>query len=362
MTDKKKRTVVPFGPQHPVLPEPIHLDLVLEDEKVVEAIPSIGYVHRGLESLVDKREFADYVYLAERICGICSFTHSSTYCQGIESIMNIEVPKHATYLRTLWGEYSRIHSHLLWLGLFADSLGFESLFNYAWKIRESVLNELEATTGGRVIQGVCKVGGVRRDISPDMLSAMDSRLDTIEDDMKELSKIFLNDGTLKKRLIGKGKLPPDMAYNLGAVGPVARGSGLEIDARMSGYLAYDDLGFRPVISKGCDGYSRCLVRCRELLQSVELIRRVITDIPDGDISVDVKGNPDGEYFSRSEQPRGEVIHYIRGNGTKHLSQFRVRTPTLSNIPPLVAMLPGCELADIPQIVLTIDPCIGCMER
>ncbi|HJK67703.1 MAG TPA: nickel-dependent hydrogenase large subunit, partial [Methanocorpusculum sp.] len=235
-----KRTVVPFGPQHPVLPEPIHLDLVIEDEHVVEAIPSIGYVRRGLESLVDRREYADFVYLAERICGICSFTHSSTFCQGVEGLMGIEIPERANYLRTMWGEYSRIHSHLLWLGLFADALGFESLFYNAWKIRESILNELEATTGGRVIQGVCKVGGVRRDVTNEFLSGMDKRLEGIEAEMQEMVNVFLNDYTMKKRLIGKGILKPEDAYNLGAVGPVARGSGLAQDVRTSEYLAYQD--------------------------------------------------------------------------------------------------------------------------
>ncbi|MDR0980399.1 MAG: nickel-dependent hydrogenase large subunit [Methanocalculaceae archaeon] len=357
-----RRTVVPFGPQHPVLPEPIHLDLVIEDEHVVEAVPSIGYVHRGLESLVDRREYADFVYLAERICGICSFTHSSTFCQGVEGLMSIEIPERANYLRTMWGEYSRIHSHLLWLGLFADSLGFESLFYNAWKIRESILNELEATTGGRVIQGVCKVGGVRRDVTNEFLSGMDKRLEGIESDIQEMVNVFLNDYTLKKRLVGKGILKPDDAYNLGAVGPVARGSGLCMDVRTSEYLAYQDIGFKPVTADGCDGYARCEVRCKELFQSVDIIHKVIAAMPDGDVAVSVKGNPDGEYFSRSEQPRGEVIHYLRGNGTKYLTQFRVRTPTLTNVPSLIAMLAGTELADVPQIVLTIDPCIGCMER
>jgi len=357
-----RRTVVPFGPQHPVLPEPIHLDLVIEDEHVVEAIPSIGYVHRGLESLVDRREYADFVYLAERICGICSFTHSSTFCQGVEGLMGIEIPKRANYLRTMWGEYSRIHSHLLWLGLFADALGFESLFYNAWKIRESILNELEATTGGRVIQGVCKVGGVRRDVANEFLSGMDKRLEGIESDIQEMVNVFLNDYTLKKRLVGKGILKPDDAYNLGAVGPVARGSGLALDVRTSEYLAYQDIGFKPVTADGCDGYARCEVRCKELFQSVDIIHKIIAAMPDGEVAVAVKGNPDGEYFSRSEQPRGEVTHYLRGNGTKYLTQFRVRTPTLTNVPSLIAMLAGTELADVPQIVLTIDPCIGCMER
>ena len=121
------RTVIPFGPQHPVLPEPIHLDLVLEDEIVVEAIPSIGFIHRGLERLVEKKDFVDFVYVAERICGICSFIHGMTYCVAVEELLGLEVPARAHYLRTIWSELSRIHSHLLWLGLIADAFGFESL-------------------------------------------------------------------------------------------------------------------------------------------------------------------------------------------------------------------------------------------
>lgn len=138
------RTVIPFGPQHPVLPEPIHLDLVVEDEKVVQALPSIGFIHRGLEKLAETKDYIDFVYVAERICGICSFIHGQTYCQAIETIMNIPVPPRALYLRTVWGEFSRIHSHLLWLGLMADGMGFENLFMHSWRVREKVLNIIEA--------------------------------------------------------------------------------------------------------------------------------------------------------------------------------------------------------------------------
>ena len=188
-----RRIVVPFGSQHPVLPEPIHLDLMLEDEHVVEALSTIGYVHRGLERLVEKREYTVYVYVAERICGICSFIHGLTYCLGIEQIMKIKVPERALYLRTIWSEYSRLHSHLLWLGCFADSLGFENLFMRAWKIREIILDVLEQTTGGRVIQGSCKVGGVRKDIGQETLEQMAVNFDRIEKEIGELTTIFLQD-------------------------------------------------------------------------------------------------------------------------------------------------------------------------
>jgi len=357
-----KQIIVPFGPQHPVLPEPIHLDLVLEDETVVDVIPSIGYIHRGFEKLVEKREFTEYVYIAERTCGICSFVHGATYCQGIEQIMKIEVPERAQYLRVIWSEYSRLHSHLLWLGLFADSFGFENLFMNAWKIREDILDVMEQTTGGRVIQGSCKVGGVRRDISNEKLDAMAKDLDRIDRDMKELTTVFLQDSSIQHRLRNVGVISRDDAYHLGAVGPTARGSGVAIDARRLGYGAYDRLNV-PVVTDSCgDCYSRCAVRAKELFTSTDLIRQAVKKIPDGPLDVKVTGAPDGEYFMRAEQPRGELVHYLKGNGSKFLVRSRIRTPTLTNIPPLIKMLQGCELADVPVIVLSIDPCISCTER
>ena len=357
-----KQIIVPFGPQHPVLPEPIHLDLVLEDERVVDVIPSIGYIHRGFEKLVEKREYTEYVYIAERTCGICSFIHGATYCQGIEQIMNIDVPERAQYLRVIWSEYSRLHSHLLWLGLFADSFGFENLFMNAWRIRERILDVMEQTTGGRVIQGSCKIGGVRRDITNEKLDEMRRDLDSIEREIRDLTTVFLQDDSIKHRLRNVGRLSKEDAYHLGAVGPTARGSGVAIDLRKTGYGAYGKLNFQLVTDSCGDCYGRCAVRAQELFTSIDLIRQAVQKIPDGPIDVKVTGAPNGEFFTRAEQPRGELVHYLKGNGTKFLVRSRIRTPTLTNIPPLVRMLQGCELADVPVIVLSIDPCISCTER
>ena len=143
-----KATVIPFGPQHPVLPEPLHLDLVVEDEKVIEAMPQIGFVHRGLEKLVETRDYNQFIYVAERICGICAFGHSIGYAETVESAHGRGGSRSAPqYLRVIWHELSRIHSHLLWLGLAADAFGFESLFMHCWRLRERVLDIFEKTTG-----------------------------------------------------------------------------------------------------------------------------------------------------------------------------------------------------------------------
>lgn len=357
-----RQIVIPFGPQHPVLPEPLHLDLVMEDERVVDVIPSIGYVHRGLEKLVEKRDYKDFVFIAERICGICSFIHGMTYCHAVEGVMDLDVPPRAVYLRTVWSELSRLHSHLLWLGLLADSMGFESLFMQAWRLREHVLDDLEATTGNRVIQGVCKVGGVRHDVSDQKLREIVDGLGRLETGMQDLMNVFVHDDSVKHRLSGMGVLTEQQAWELGAVGPVLRASGVANDIRQTGYAAYDELDFKPVVETAGDCYARTVVRAKELFTSVDLIRQAVEKIPEGPVEMKVTGNPKGEFYARSEQPRGEVIHYVRANGTKNLVRFRVRTPTFTNIPPLLAAMKGIELADVPVVVLSIDPCIGCAER
>lgn len=356
------RSVVPFGPQHPVLPEPIHLDLVLEDEKVVEAIPSIGFIHRGLESLVEKKDFNEYVYVAERICGICSFMHGMSYCEAVEHIMNIELPERAKYLRTVWCELSRMHSHLLWLGLLADAFGFESLFMESWRLREKILDMFEASTGGRLIFSVNKIGGQRRDVTNEMLHDFLKVLDGLEGRIREISKTFLDDRAVNTRLRGVGVMTKQQAHDLGACGPFMRASGIARDIRKTGYAAYSDIEVEPIVATDGDSYARTYVRIQELFQSIGIIRQAVEKIPDGEVAVPVKGFPDGEYTMRVEQPRGEAIYYVKANGTKFLDRFRVRTPTFANIPPMIEIMKGCQLADVPMLILTIDPCISCTER
>jgi len=356
------RSIVPFGPQHPVLPEPIHLDLVLEDETVVEAIPSIGFIHRGLEKLVEKKDFNEMVYVAERICGICSFMHGMGYSEAVERVMGIEIPARAKYLRVIWSEMSRIHSHLLWLGLLADAFGFESLFMESWRTREKILDMFEYSTGGRVIFSVNKVGGQRKDMDNEMIAEFVKILGGMEKEIRTQSKAFLNDYAVKSRLCDVGFLTMQQARDLGTVGPFMRASGISLDTRKLGYAAYDDLEFEPIISTVGDSYARTDVRIQEIFQSIDLIRQAAAKIPSGEIAVPVKGNPTGEYFMRVEQPRGEALYYIKGNGTKNLDRMRVRTPTFANLPGLIETLKGCQLADVPILILTIDPCISCTER
>lgn len=355
-------TTIPFGPQHPVLPEPIQLKLVLEDDLVVEALPAIGYVHRGLEKLAEIKDFNQTTYVVERVCGICSFMHSMAYVRGLEAIMQIEIPDRAEYLRVIWAEIGRIQSHLLWLGLIADSFGFESLFMEVWKHREKILDIMEMTTGNRIIISANKVGGVTKDLNAEHIDFILQVLKRLEEKLKEVDKVFLQDYTVKQRMVGVGVLSKDDAAAFGTVGPVARASGVAFDIRKSGYSAYKHLDFEPIVRTDGDCYGRTVIRIDDLHQSIDLIRQAIAKLPQGEIAVPVKGFPKGEIISRIEQPRGEAVYYIKANGTKTLSRLKIRTPTFANLPALLKMAPGSLLPDIPVLILTIDPCISCTER
>ncbi|MHB0869549.1 MAG: hydrogenase large subunit [Chloroflexota bacterium] len=357
-----RQTVVPFGPQHPVLPEPIQLKLTLEDENVISALPAFGYCHRGVEKAGEINEFPQNVFLVERICGICSFIHALCYCQGIEKIMGVEVPERAKYLRVIWGELHRLHSHILYLGLLSDAFGFESLFMQTWRYREKVMDILEKTCGSRVIISTCTIGGVRRDLSDALLEEILDTLKEVEKGLDQVAGVIEKDYTIRKRCIGVGMLSKEQALAFGAVGPTLRGSGIVQDLRMTGYAAYGQLKFEPVVETGCDSYARSVVRLRECYQAMDLVRQAIHKMPAGDTAVKVRGNPSGEAVMRVEQPRGELVYYIKGNGTKNLERLRVRTPTYQNAATLVAMLPGMTLADVPVIALSIDPCFSCTER
>jgi ech hydrogenase subunit E len=360
-----KRTIIPFGPQHPVLPEPIVLDLILMDEKVMDAIPTIGYIHRGLEMMVERVEYTEMGFVVERICGICSFMHGMGYCVSLESIMNVEVPERARWLRLIWAEISRIQSHLLWLGLGADAFGFENLFMHCWRMREQILDIFEKTTGGRIIHSVNRIGGVKRDISDSELAAILAQLQELGAAFGETARVFETDPSIRHRLSGVGVLTTEDARAVDAVGPMARASGIAIDTRLSGAHLYDRVDFEPMVESAGDCLARVLVRLREVDQSIDIIRQAIERMPKGDgqaIETRVRGVPDGEVFTRLEQPRGEVIYYVKANGTRFLERFRARTPTFANITAMIKLVKGSQLADVPNIILTIDPCISCTER
>ena len=219
---------IPIGPQHPALHEPESFNLILEGETIVDTEVKLGYNHRGIEKACESRNYIQDIYLIERVCGICSHSHSTCFVQAVEEIAGVEVPLRAQYIRTIIGELERVHSHLLWLGCAGHEVGFDTLFMYAWRDREAVLDILALISGNRVNYGINTLGGVRRDIDKEESRKIIETLKHLTERTEYYIKVATNEPTFTGRLSGVGKLSKEKALELGAVGPIARGSGVEV--------------------------------------------------------------------------------------------------------------------------------------
>jgi membrane-bound hydrogenase subunit alpha len=361
---RNNRVVIPMGPQHPSLKEPGSFTLTLEGERVVNAMVGVGYNHRGLEKACESKTYIQDLYVIERVCGICSHTHTIAFCQGIEELAGIQIPRRAAYIRVIVAELERLHSHLLWLGIAGHEIGFETLFMYSWRDREKVLDLLAEIGGNRVNYGVNTFGGVRRNLDETLNQDILKMCDIMHDQLSYYKELALTEPTLAARLSGVGKLPREIALKFGAVGPVARAAGIMEDIRViEPYAAYGEIPVKPAVDTHADAFGRTVVRILEMLESVEIIRFCIKNLPDGPIAVKAPRRiPAGEVISRTEAPRGEDIHYIRANGSDMPDRVRVRAPTEANWHGMRHMLEGEYLADVPITIAAIDPCYSCTDR
>jgi membrane-bound hydrogenase subunit alpha len=355
---------IPFGPQHPALKEPEYFLFEVDGETVVAVKPRIGYTHRGIEKAFEFRTYIQNIYLAERICGICSDAHTTCYTQAIEELLGVEAPPRARYIRVIIAELERIQSHALWVGMAAHEIGFDTLFMYVWRDRETVLDLFEMISGNRIHYAMNTIGGVRRDIPAAVAPKIKKGLDFLEKRSKYYLDAVQSERTILKRAAEVGFLKPKDAIDLCAVGPTLRASGVKNDVRADDpYAAYDEIPLDVITHDGCDVLSRILVRCEEMLESTKMIRYALDHIPEGIIRVQTSMKvPQGEVVSRVEAPRGELIHYAKSNGTKKPERYKVRSPTLGNIPALCKMLLGGYIADIPIVLAGIDPCFACADR
>jgi len=362
---------IPIGPQHPVHPEPLLMKFKVEGEQVVDVEINVSYTHRGIEKGFEYRDYLKGIYLAERICGICNAAHTVCYTQNIEQLLGKEIPPRAKYLRLIVEELSRIHSHLLWLGLAAHQIGFETLFMYVWRDRERVLDVIEAITGNRVVTSYNTIGGVRRDINPQIEHKIRKAMDYLEKRTKYFKKVIMEEPTVLMRTQNVGILKPREAIELFAVGPVLRASGIKHDVRADDpYIAHDEVPFNVATYDTCDVYARILVRIDEVLECINMIRYSLDHLPSGPYRLKLPiiiRPPPGESVSRVEAPRGELLHYVMSDGTEKPYRYKVRTPTLANIPATARMLTSRKnyvvyIADIPIIFGSIDPCLCCTGR
>lgn len=369
---------IPIGPVHPALKEPVYFEFELDGERIVDVNVKLGHVHRGIEWAGMRRNPIQVLYLAERICGICSYCHPAAFSLAVEAAADIQVPERAEYLRVIQGELERICSHMLWAGVAAHEIGFDTVLYLTWQIRERALDLTEYLTGNRVTKAIMMIGGIRRDITKDMIPRIKKDMLYFKDNFEKLRHVFLDDKTVKMRSQGAGILTKEDAIKLCAVGPTTRASGVKKDVRVGeSYFAYGDLDMKCITPKDLTGtvngdvYDRIIQRLLEVKQAIELIEQCIDEMPAGDIVAEPKipkllnqlKKTNGEGVGRHEAPRGEVIHYVKLDGKSESPYtWKVRAPTYNNILPWIPMLIGEQIADIPIVAASTDPCMSCTNR
>lgn len=368
---------LPIGPIHPALKEPVMFEFEIEGERIVNVDFKVGHVHRGIEWIGTQKNPLQILPIAERICGICNISHPIAFCIAVENAANIDVPERAQYIRTITAELERIHSHILWAGVAAHEIGFDSVLYLTWRIREKVLDLIEYLTGNRITKAMFTIGGVRRDVTEDQYPKIKEALNYYKELFGKLKHVFLDDKTVKMRSRDCGVLTKKDALELCAVGPTTRASGVKKDVRVDyAYAAYGDLDIKTVTPDALTGevkgdvYDRIIVRLLEVAQSVDIIEQCLDNMPSGDLVAESKPakllallkKAVGEGVGRAEAPRGEVFHYVKLTGEEHPYTWKVRAPTYNNLMPWVPMLKGEQIADIPIVAASTDPCLSCTNR
>lgn len=357
---------IPIGPFHPSLHEPEHFALYVDGE-TIKGVDYRGFMtHRGIEKLCQSVvSYNEIPFIAERICGICGSVHSTAYSQAVESAAGVQIPRRAEWIRTLMLEIERVHSHLLWLGVAGHLIGFDTVFMQAWRVREHIMWLSERITGNRKTYGMVLVGGVRRDITPEIAIDIRNVIKKIEEELSVITSAIEKDTSIHKRTKGVGTITKQQAIDWGLVGPVARARGVDIDARRDRpYAAYDEVQFSVPVYDTNDVWATLMVRVLETFEAIKIIRQVLDKMPAGEILMEFSDSIPAfrHAISTVEAPRGESVHYVITGEENRPERWRARAPTYPHLQAIPLMLQDEQFADFPIILGSIDPCFSCTDR
>jgi len=361
-----KKTLIPIGPYHPLQEEPELFKLYCDGEIVKDIQWVTGYNHRSIEKLSESKTYEQVFFLVERICGICSTSHPFAFANAVEEIVGIEPTNRAKYIRSIIGELERIHSHLLWVGLAGHFLGYNTVFMWAWKYREPVLDLFEMISGNRNSYAMFTVGGVRRDIENNKISAIRKVMGDVKKKTDLLAGAVMDDPVIHARTKGVGVLTRQDVIDYAAVGPTARASGVAIDVRKDDpYAAYPLVNWKVITAEAGDVFAKAEVRLLEIYESISIIEQCLIGLEkekEGDITVKVKEIPEGMGHGRAEAPRGEVFHFVLSDGSNSPARHKIRAPSYVNIATFKKSCIGQTIADATISLAAVDPCYCCTER
>ncbi|MBK9313343.1 MAG: NADH dehydrogenase (quinone) subunit D [Acidobacteria bacterium] len=383
---------VSLGPQHPSTHGVLRLELVLDGETVVNAIPDIGYLHTGIEKTMEKEKWQQVVTITCRMDYLNSMGNDLGYCLAVEKLMGVEVPKRAQDLRVLLTELNRLSSHLVWFGTHAMDLGAMTAFFYAFTERERILDIFECVSGARLHQSYFIIGGVRWDIPENFPALVRDLLDRFRNFLDECRRLVTGNRIFQRRTKGVGVISKKDAIDWGLSGPTIRGSGVNWDVRKAEpYSGYDTYDFRVPVYHDGDVWSRYLVRMDEMEESVKICYEALDrlkgsgsvmadhpklNLPERDLMkqhIDVMIHhfllasegftvPIGEVYQSIESARGELGYYVVSDGAERPYRVRVRAPSYVNLSALPAMVEGQLLADVVAVIGSIDIVLGDVDR
>lgn len=355
-----------LGPQHPSTHGVLRLLVELDGEVIRACRPVIGYLHRGLEKMLETRTYRQTIPFTDRMDYCAALNGNLALSQAIERLGGLEVPERAQYIRVLLCELNRIASHLVFLGTFASDLGATSVFLYSFREREKLLDLLEAMTGARLTYNAIRPGGVAFDLPEGFAQGVEAFLDDLLPALEENDRLLTQNRIFRARVEGVGVLSKETAIASGASGPVARGSGLNFDIRrIAPYDVYGRLEFDvPVFSEG-DCMARYRVRIEEMRQSARIIRQCLRDMPEGEVMTKmgkIFKPPVGEAYSRTESPRGELSFYVVSDGSPNPARVHGRTPSFVHLGLLPLLAVGTKIADLVAILGSLDTVLGEVDR
>jgi NADH-quinone oxidoreductase subunit D len=370
-----ERLVMNMGPQHPSAHGVFRAILTLEGETVVAVDAVIGYLHRCHEKLAETLTYVQYPSIASKTDYVAAMTAELAYVAAVEKVGKVEVPKRAQYLRVIAAELQRIASHCLWLGTWCLDMGGAlgggaTVFLYAIREREMVLDLFEMLTGARLLYGFHQVGGVRYDLPAGWTQKCRETIDLIARRIDEYEAMLEDNAFFLVRTQGVGVISPELAQEVGVSGPLIRGSGIEYDVRRSEpYSSYEDFDFKVPVETAGDCYARYRVRMVEFRESIKIVRQALDGLPEGPISsrpgVKSVGQvriAKGEAYTRIEGARGEIGCHLVSDGGPKPYRMKWRGASFSNLAILPHIIPGCKIADVVAIMGSVDPVFGEVDR
>lgn len=355
---------IPVGPIHAGIIEPGHFRFSAVGENIINLEARLFYTHRGLEKRCEGMTPPEVLLFAERICGACSLSHSSAFCQAVEKLAGTEIPERAACVRTIGLELERLYNHIGDVGNICAGVGFAFGTMNGARLKEEIMRLNEAVFGSRFLRGINKPGGVRRDINEKSRILIRNKVQEVESEFRQMADLLFNMESFLDRVENTGVLLSQTAADLHAVGPAARAAGIGRDSRRDHpYACYDKVQFKVPVYKEGDVLARVKVRIDEIFESINIIRQALELMPAGDISCPLGETATFDYaVGITESPRGENVHFVMAGPARTIFRYMVRSASYCNWPVLPTTVPGNIVPDFPLINKSFELCYSCLDR